>query len=383
MGKGRTFLTFTGIASVCLIQFYWGARTQNNLPSDETQTIITNKQKIVYQPGNAEKDIMIIADELGFNTNTISPRTCQIWNDPNATIGGIYDSLTAYTKELDKYNELIRKFEPVSSIMGKIKQGQGGDEEEQSKICDSLRLHPNGLKGIFPSLQLSFGSSGYVEPLLPPMRSHKFCHKDRKERDRHVMSLDYLVHDFEFMCRHLKPTSKLILLDMGAALDFHGNNQPIVTLIRQYEKFGFVFDHIYGFEISKKDPKEVYETSLPEEYMASYHWINVGVSAEEGHKLNPLHSILKKLSEDDFVVVKLDIDTPAVELPLFRQLLEDKDGIYSKMIDHFYFEHHHYLGELAPYWGCGRANNCNGTVAESLEMFSTLRKNGIAAHYWP
>lgn len=212
------------------------------------------------------------------------------------------------------------------------------------------------------------------------MRSHKFCHK---EGHRHIMSLDYLVHDFEFMCRQLKPTSKLILLDMGAALDFHGNNQPIVTLLRQYEKFGFVFDHIYGFEISKKDPKEVFETSLPEEYMASYHWINVGVSAEEGHKLNPLHSILKKFSEDDFVVVKLDIDTPAVELPLFRQLLEDKDGIYSKMIDHFYFEHHHFLGELAGTWACNRANKCNGTVADSLEMFSTLRKNGITAHYWP
>ena len=321
---------------------------------------------------------MIIANKLGFNKK--NTRTCQIWNDPNATTGGIYDSLTAYTKELDEYNELIRKFEPVSSIMDKIKQGQGGgDEEQQSKICDSLRLHPNGLEGIFPSMQLSFGSSGYMEPLLPPMRSHKFCTQGR----RHLMSLDYLVHDFEFMCRQLKPTSKLILLDMGAALDFHGNNQPIVTLLRQYEKFGFVFDHIYGFEISKKDPKEVYEASLPEEYMASYHWINVGVSAEEGHKLNPLHSILKKFSEDDFVVVKLDIDTPAVELPLFRQLLEDKDGIYSKIIDQFYFEHHHFLGDLAPDWKCGRPNKCNGTVADSLEMFSTLRKNGITAHYWP
>ncbi len=324
---------------------------------------------------------MNMTDELGFNTSDF-PLTCKIWNDPKATTAAIHGSLTAYTKELDKYNELIKKFEPVSSIMEKIKQG---DEEEQSKICDSLRLHPIGLEGIFPSLQLSFSSSGYVEPLLPPMRSHKICQKDK--RQLHLMSLDYLVHDFEFMCRQLKPTSKLILLDMGAALDFRhvgGNNQPIVTLLRQYEKFGFVFDHIYGFEINEKDPKVVYETSLPEEYIASYHWINVGASAEEGHKLNPLHSILKKFNEDDFVVVKLDIDTPAVELPLFRQLLEDKNGIYSKIIDHFYFEHHHYLGELAPYWtSCSRANKCNETVAESLEMFSNLRKNGIPAHYWP
>jgi hypothetical protein len=127
---------------------------------------------------------MNMTDELGFNTRD-NPLTCKIWNDPKATTDAIHGSLTAYTKDLDKYNELIKKFEPVSSIMNKIKQG---DEEEQSKICDSLRLHSNGMKGIFPSLQLSFSSSGYVEPLLPPMRSHKFCTQGR----RHLMSLDYL-----------------------------------------------------------------------------------------------------------------------------------------------------------------------------------------------
>ena len=51
------------------------------------------------------------------------------------------------------------------------------------------------------------------------------------------------------------------------------------------------------------------------------------MTKEEGHKLNPLHSILKQLNEDDFVVLKLDIDTPNVEIPLVKQLLEDKEGI--------------------------------------------------------
>ena len=115
--------------------------------------------------------------------------------------------------------------------------------------------------------------------------------------------------------------------------------------MKQYEKFGFVFDHIYGFEIL-----EVYETLLPEEYISSYHWINVGVSAKEGDKLNPLHSIVKKFDEDDFVVVKLDIDTSSVKVPLVRELLEDKDGVYSKIVDQFYFEHHVHLGELAGAW---------------------------------
>ncbi len=124
---------------------------------------------------------------------------------------------------------------------------------------------------------------------------------------------------------------------------------------------------------------QVYTTLLPEEYISSYHWINAGVSKTEGDRLNPLHSIIKKLHEDDFVVLKLDIDSPSIELPLARELLEDKDGLYSKIVDQFYFEHHVHLGELAGDW----RSSMKGTVSESLELFSNLRKRGIPAHFWP
>jgi len=77
--------------------------------------------------------------------------------------------------------------------------------------------------------------------------------------------------------------------------------------------------------------------------------------------------------------VKLDIDTPSIELPLVLQLLEDKDGVYSKIIDQFYFEHHVHLGELKRNW----KRKVNGTVGESLELFTNLRKRGIPAHFWP
>ena len=49
---------------------------------------------------------------------------------------------------------------------------------------------------------------------------------------------------------------------MGASLSFHGADQPIITLLELYEKFGFEFDHIYGFEISFANPKRVYEKLL-------------------------------------------------------------------------------------------------------------------------
>ena len=127
------------------------------------------------------------------------------------------------------------------------------------------------------SNQLSYTErSGYIEPLYPPMRNHKICYQEGKNRN--LMSLDYLIHDFESMCLQLKSHSKIVLIDMGASLSFHKATQepPIVTLLELYEKFGFHFDHIYGFETTFTDPSTVYKKLLPEKYMHNYHWINVG-----------------------------------------------------------------------------------------------------------
>ena len=76
----------------------------------------------------------------------------------------------------------------------------------------------------------------------------------------------------------------------GASLSFHGASQPIFTLLDLYGKFGFKFDHIYGFEISFTDPKQVYGTLLPEKYFPTYHWINVGESIES----NQVNSIAER-----------------------------------------------------------------------------------------
>ena len=87
---------------------------------------------------------------------------------------------------------------------------------------------------------------------------------------------NYLVHDFEAMCRNLKPHSKRIFIDLGASLSFSGKDQPVVQLLDLYERFGFNFDHIYAFEATFTEPEEVYKKLLPEKYFNSYHWINVG-----------------------------------------------------------------------------------------------------------
>lgn len=96
--------------------------------------------------------------------------------------------------------------------------------------------------------------------------------------------------------------------------------------------------------------------------------------------MNPLNSILRDFDEDDFIVIKLDIDTSSIEVPLAKQLLEGgENGTYHRLIDQFYFENHVHLGELAGNWG----GSMEGTVKDSLDLFYGLREKGIPAHFWP
>ena len=107
---------------------------------------------------------------------------------------------------------------------------------------------------------------------------------------------------------------------------------------------------------------------------------NEGVKPDEGNKMNPIYSILESFDEDDFIVFKLDVDTATVENPLALQILNGgPDGIYHRLIDQFYFEHHVHLQEIAPFWG----RTMNGTIKDSLDLFYGLRSKGVPAHFWP
>lgn len=74
---------------------------------------------------------------------------------------------------------------------------------------------------------------------------------------------------FGTMCRRLKKTSRIGLVDVGASLDFHGDpmNSPPLYLVSLYRKFGFPFDHIDAFEITQKDSQEVF-SSIPNNMLA-------------------------------------------------------------------------------------------------------------------
>jgi hypothetical protein len=101
----------------------------------------------------------------------------------------------------------------------------------------------------------------------------------------------------------------------------------------------------------------------------------VGISANRDSRLNPFNSILENFNSDDLIIIKLDIDK-LIELHLARQLLEDKR--LHNLEGQFYFEYHVHAAEMARYWQPSMA----GSIQESMELFTGLRKAGVPAHFW-
>ena len=164
---------------------------------------------------------------------------------------------------------------------------------------------------------------------------------------------------------------------MGASLTFHNSldaESPTMYLLRLLRKFGFPVDHVYAYEITPTPPDLVFD-SLPIELVPAFHWINVGVEEQIGSRRNPFTHIVSEFNEDDFIIVKLDIDTPKLETSLSHQLLNETLG---RLIDQFYFEKHVHLEELSEFW----ADSMEGSVKDAMLFFQELRQRGVPAHFW-
>ena len=318
-----------------------------------------------YTPSTLEDFVFTNSKKHVMNatsTESMQPM-CAILQQANA------DDLRNYLENLHTYNSLVEGFIPLQEDIRTMISRSG------ESACENLRLRDeqNKTSNPFSSNQLSYSSSvGGLEPLLPPLRHPSVCEKGHSL----IMDLSYMVHDFPAMCKTLKSTSRTVFVDMGASLDFHGaQDMPAMYILNLYKKFGFYFDHIYAYEVTPKEPSQVF-SKVPPDFLAAYHWMNVGVESDPQSTLNPLQMIADNFNKDDFIVVKLDIDTSWIEVPLAYQLLRDERLI--GLVDQFYFEHHVFLKELSPYWG----RTMGGSISESLHLFQSLRKKGVGAHSW-
>jgi len=372
-------------------------------------TLSTAQEESQYIPAKAEQQVI---DEKNFGSRS----GCLIWNQDSP----LRDDLNVWKEELNHYNsKLDEKTEFAPDLRKLFNQDYSNREEVCSQYADppenivvahqaeasslsdpktvetKQSLRGNGINAseYGPSLMDEYFSKsqllsylpkhGYMEPLLPPLRHPDMCLPGNNFGD-YMGSMGFMIEDFGHICRNvLKKTTRTVFLDLGATYNFNSDeidkNSPAIRTIEKYRRNGIHFDHIYAYEIMKWDTDVVYKT-IPMHMHGPLHWVNTGIAGEENHQHNPWTMLAINFRPEDFVVVKLDIDTVDVEMPIFHQLLVTPQ--IQELVDVFYFEHHVEMDEMQKLWGAHGTGFTKGSIIESLELFQKLRRQGVAAHYW-
>ena len=91
---------------------------------------------------------------------------------------------------------------------------------------------------------------------------------------------------------------------------------------------------------------------------------------------NSFLGVLAAAKPDDFVAVKVDIDTPAAELAIVQALAEDPQ--LASLVDELYFEYHFYFDGLDFGW----RDHVSGDVDTAIGLMHRLRALGVRAHFW-
>jgi hypothetical protein len=153
------------------------------------------KSHLSYVRSSVEEYVIHNAAALGYNASSrVSMRpSCALWTDLSLPF---HQSLIEYSQELTKYMSRVQLFEAIPDLRLSL--------HENHNICDTLELDPGSMPAMFPSKQLSSGTSfGWIEALLLPMHHPDFC----LEGHKHLMDMSYMVHDLTAMCRHLNGSS--------------------------------------------------------------------------------------------------------------------------------------------------------------------------------
>ncbi len=179
--------------------------------------------------------------------------------------------------------------------------------------------------------------------------------------------------------RHGPESSRAVLFDIGATAwganerhDAHGAR----WLAGAYATVGVIFEDIYSWEAVQTKATDFFRNAELSD-IGRMHFMNWAVSSGDDFD-NPWHLLKNITAPQDFVVVKLDIDTPEIEGKLVQQLLEDS-GL-RRLVDVFYYEHHMHTHDFEWAWG---HLGFQQTLKESYDIFVALRKLGIRAHSWP
>lgn len=176
-----------------------------------------------------------------------------------------------------------------------------------------------------------------------------------------------------------KPSKRVILFDLGCTRWADKEMPGLRWLHDTYSALGLVFTDIFAWEANPERSKGFFD-DMPPEVKATMQFNNRPANSLQGSLDNPLEVLRTVAGQDDYVVFKLDIDTPSAEKPLILEILSNPE--FSCLIDELFFEHHSTVSAMSFWWGTEK-EKVEGSLRESIALFQSLRKIGILAHSWP
>ena len=217
----------------------------------------------------------------------------------------------------------------------------------------------------------------YLEPLAGVLRHPGTCHDERKW----FLEKGYFLIDGWHTSRGVLPEgAKKLYFDLGASTwnsGLGGASQGWFYSV--FKSLCAEFDALFGWEFVVHQPANVFK-EIPAELHYKYHWYNIPVNLDFSSPSHPFNMIRTLATPDDFVVLKIDVDTPSVELPLIQYMLAHPDLL--ALVDEFFFEHHVVMEPLMGLgWGYA-PTLVNGTPRDSIDLFTKMRKHGVRAHSW-
>ena len=237
------------------------------------------------------------------------------------------------------------------STISSLKSDELGWEEGCKKIQMELEAHKRMVSGIKqhaarvmkqpPSWNLS--SNVYldnctgeeiaipIEPLVSFLRHPlAYCHSEKKAWWFHVIgggNVDFILDKTYLLVPFVDEvgaqSARTWLFDAGASTyDTGAGGASQSWFVDTYRERGFEFDRIFGWEAAQTDPREQWST-IPADIKRKTSWYNIPATIGIGDADNPLTFIKALTKPEDFVVFKLDIDAPAIEIALVQQIIHD------------------------------------------------------------
>ena len=245
----------------------------------------------------------------------------------------------------------------------------------------------------------------YVEPIEPlhGVARHPFAqvgcnHSVTYPRHVSLFDITYLV--IHNQCGRPGPKPRSLLFDMGASVGFKGvpggvyatlpidggGLAPSLPLFyRIYADRCLEPDEVYAWEPNPQVRGADWWGELPARIRAKVRFYNDVVdegelAQAEAPGPHPAQSFLEILgasaNPDDFVAVKVDIDTPFAELTIM-EAIADRPEI-AALIDEIFFEYHFWFDGLEFGW----LGNVQGDVDTAVGLMRRLRALGVRAHFW-